>query len=141
MSLLGFLCLEMELSQCWQLFKYLRQRPASSVVTEINIKNFQCDMTQLVGFPGGSQWSLLVVKDLPANAGDIRDARSIPGSGRSLGGWRGNPLQYSCLVNPMDREAQWVTVHGVTKSQTRLKRLRKHTEPSLCISFFIIFLS
>ena len=78
MSLLCFICLEIELSQCWQLFKYLRQRPASSVVTEINIKNFQCDMTQLIGFPGGSQWSLLVVKALPANAGDLKRCKFNP---------------------------------------------------------------
>jgi len=46
---------------------------------------------------------VLVVKDLPANAGDIRDAGSIPGSGRSTGGGHGNSLQYSCLENPRDR--------------------------------------
>ena len=49
----------------------------------------------------------LVVKDPPASAGDIRDMGSIPGSGRSPGGGRGNPLQYSCLENPMDRGARW----------------------------------
>jgi len=63
----------------------------------------------------------LVVKNLPANAGDIRDAGLIPGSGRSPGGGHGNPLQYSCLENPMDREAWWATVHRVTKSWTLLK--------------------
>ena len=47
----------------------------------------------------------LVVKDTPANAGDIRNVGSIPGSGRSPGGGHGNPLQYSCLENPMDRGA------------------------------------
>ena len=62
---------------------------------------------------------VLVVKDLPANAGDIRDAGSIPGLGRSLGGGHGNPLQYSCLENPMDRGAQWAAVHGVTSSQAQ----------------------
>ena len=61
---------------------------------------------------------MLVVKNRPANAGDIRDAVSIPGSGRSPGGGHGNPLQYSCLENPVDRGAWWVTVHGVAKSQT-----------------------
>jgi len=60
----------------------------------------------------------LVVKNLPANAGDARDAGSIPGSGRSPGEGNGNPLQYSCLGNPMDRGAWQATVHGVTKSQT-----------------------
>ena len=63
----------------------------------------------------------LVVKNLPANAGDVRDTGSIPGSGRSPGGGHGNPLQYSCLENPMDREAWWATVHRVTQSWTRLK--------------------
>ena len=52
----------------------------------------------------------LVVKNPPANAGDLRDAGSIPGSGRSLGGGHDNPLQYSCLENPMDREAWWAMV-------------------------------
>ena len=57
-----------------------------------------------------------VVKNPPANAGDIRDVGSIPGSGRSPGGGHGNPLQYSCLENPKDRRALWATVHGVTKN-------------------------
>ena len=63
----------------------------------------------------------LVVKNPPANAGDLRDAGLLPGSGRSPVGGHGNPLQDSCLENPMDRGARWATVHGVTKSQTRLK--------------------
>ena len=54
----------------------------------------------LVGFPGA-----LVVKNLPSNAGDVRDTGLIPGSGRSPGAGYGNPLQYSCLENPMDRGA------------------------------------
>ena len=58
----------------------------------------------------------LVVKNLPANAGDIRDAVSIPGLGRSPGGNYGNPLQYSCLENPMDGGAWQATVHRVAKS-------------------------
>ena len=63
----------------------------------------------------------LVVKDPPANAGDPRDMGLIPGSERSPGGGHGNPLQYSCLENPMNRGAWQATVHGVAKSQTRLK--------------------
>ena len=55
-----------------------------------------------------------MVKSLPASAGDIRDMGSIPGLGRSPGGEYGNPLQYSCLENPVDRGAWWATVHGVT---------------------------
>ena len=69
----------------------------------------------------------LVVKNLPANAGDITDVGSIPGSGRSLEGGHGNPLRHSCLENPMDRGAWRATVHGVTKNQTQLKRLSTHT--------------
>ena len=56
-----------------------------------------------------------------------RHKRQIPGSGRSPGGGHGNPLLYSCLGNPMDRETWWATVHGVAKSQTQLKRLNTHT--------------
>ena len=67
------------------------------------------------GFLGGT-----VIKNPPANAGDTRDAVSIPGWRRSPGGGNGNLLQYSCLENPMDRGAWWATVHGVTKSWLRL---------------------
>ena len=65
-------------------------------------------------------------KNLPANAGDVRDMGLIPGSRRSPGGGHGNPLQYSCRENPMDRRAWRATAHGVAKSQTRLKWLRMH---------------
>ena len=68
-----------------------------------------------------------MVKNLPANGGDVRDTGSIPGSEGSPGGERGNPLKYSCLENPMDRGAWWATVHGVTKSWARLKRLSTHS--------------
>ena len=70
------------------------------------------------GFPGGS-----VVKNLPANAEDTGDGGLIPGLGRSLGEGNGNPLQYSCLGNPMDRGTWWTMVHGVTKSWTQLSDL------------------
>ena len=59
-----------------------------------------------------------VVKNPPANAGDIRDVGLISGA---PGGGHGNPLQYSCLENPVDRGAWWAAVHRVTQSQTRLK--------------------
>ena len=68
----------------------------------------------------------LVVKNPPANAGDIRDVGSIPGSGRPLGGGHGNALQYSCLENPMDLEALGATVHRLAKSQIQLKQLSMH---------------
>ena len=59
---------------------------------------------------------VLALKNLPANAGDVRDLGWIPGLGRSPGGGHGNPLQYSCLENPVDRGAGWVTVHRVSQS-------------------------
>ena len=65
----------------------------------------------------------LVVKNLPANIRDTREAGLIPGSGKSPGGGNVKPLQYSGLENRMDRGASWATVHRVTKSQTQLKRL------------------
>ena len=65
-----------------------------------------------LGFPGGS--------DSKESACDVGDLGLIPGLGRSPGGGHGNPLQYSCLENPMDREAWWATVRGVTKNQTWL---------------------
>ena len=83
---------------------------------------------------GASQMAL-VVKNPPANAGDIRDTSSIPGSGRSPGEGHGNPLWYSCLENPMDRGASWDTVHGVAKSQTRLKPLSMHADIPMPASF------
>ena len=61
-----------------------------------------------------------MVKNPPANAGDARNTGSIPGSGRPPGGGHGNPLQYSCLENPMDREAWEAVVLGTAKSQTQL---------------------
>ena len=67
----------------------------------------------IYGFPGSS-----LVKNLPASAGDARDVGSIPVSGRSPGEGYGNPLQYTCLGNPMDRGAWWATAPEVTKSQT-----------------------
>ena len=68
----------------------------------------------------------LVVKNPPANAGNLRDMDSVPGLGRSSGGGHGNLFQYSCLENPMDRGAWCTTVHRVTKSQTQLKQLSIH---------------
>ena len=64
---------------------------------------------------------VLVVKNPPPSAGDIRDTGLIPGSGKSPGGEHGNPLQYSCLENPIEKGAWQATVHGVTKSLTQLK--------------------
>ena len=74
----------------------------------------------------GASQVALVVKNPPANAEDVRDAGSIPGLGRSLGGGHGNPLQFSCLENPMDRGAWEAIVHRITKNWTRLKWLSMH---------------
>ena len=65
------------------------------------------------GFPGGAS-----DKELTSNAGDVRDASSIPRLGKSPGGRHGNPLQYSCLENPMHRGAWWAIVRRVAKSRT-----------------------
>ena len=69
-----------------------------------------------------------MIKNPPARAGATGDAGSIPGLGRSPEGGNSNPLQYSCLGNPMDRGAGQATVHGVTKSQTGLNRNRNNIE-------------
>ena len=78
----------------------------------------------------------LVAKDLPANAGAEGDAGSIAGLRRSFGGANTNPLQYSCLGNPIDRRAWWAIAHGVAKTQTQLNN-KKH----LCGSFFLPLVS
>ena len=90
-----------------------------------NIEGKDLDLTEPTPVPRSLTTSQLapVVKNLPSNAEDVRDAGSIPGSGRSRktpGGGNGNPLQYSCLKNPMDRGAWRAAVYGIAKSQTRL---------------------
>ena len=81
-----------------------------------------------------------VVKNPLANAGDVREVGLIPGLGRCPGEGNGNPLQYPCLENPMDRAAWWATVHGVTKTGTWPKRLSTHTRSvswrrHICIAY------
>ena len=88
----------------------------SKVLIQLSADGWSCTPS----LPRGSQVAL-VVKNLPANAGDIRDTGSVPGSGRAPRGEHGNPLQYSCLENPMDRGVWWATIHRVSKSWTRLK--------------------
>ena len=78
-------------------------------IISMNIKISKVDIKS--GFLSGAE-----VQSLPANAGD---EGSIPGSGRSPRGGNGNPLQYSCLENPVDRGAQWGTVHGVAKESDK----------------------
>ena len=69
----------------------------------------------------GASQTVLVIKKLPANSGNIRGMGFIPGLGRSPGGGHGYPLQYSCLENPMNRGTWWATIHRVAKSWTQLK--------------------
>ena len=85
----------------------------------------------------GGPWSsqvVLVVKKPPCNAGDLREAGSVLGMERSPGGGRGNPLQFSCPENPMDRGAWQVMVHGITESQTQQKWLSRHAHGVLTMS-------
>ena len=89
------------------------------------IMHFYRTLGRFLGLPGGSEG-----KASSYNAGDLG---SIPGSGRSPREGNGNPLQYSCLENPMDGGAWWATVHGVSKSRTRLSNFARkicmfHTE-------------
>ena len=78
-------------------------------------------------FPGGA-----VVKNLPADVGNARDVGLIPGSERSPGEGNGNPLQYSCLENSMNRGSWWTTVHEVAKSQTGLSTYALNCRAALC---------
>ena len=79
-------------------------------------------------YPGVS-WVALVVRNLPANAGDERDSGLTPGLGRPPREGHGNPLQYSCLENPMDRGACQAMAHRLAKNQTRRKWLSTHAQP------------
>ena len=76
-----------------------------------------------------------MIKNSSANAGDVKDTHWVSGSGKSPGGGHGNPFQYSYLDNPVDRGAWWATVHGVAKSQMRLKQLSMHA----CIVIYLYF--
>ena len=84
-------------------------------------------------FPVQTSQVVLVVKKPPASAGDVRNAGSVPGSGRSPWGGHGHSLQYSRLENRMDRGAWWAVVHGVTKSWTWLKWLSTHFFFTWCV--------
>ena len=104
--------MDMSLSKLWELVMQSKgsQWVGHDWVTVLNwteLLNFSKSLKNEHGFPGDS-----VVKNLPASAGDVG---LIPGLGRSPGEGNGNPLQHSCLGNPMDRGAWWATVYGVAK--------------------------
>jgi len=90
-------------------------------------------MSSLVDFPGGSE-----VKASACNVGDLG---LIPGLGRAPGEGNGNPLQYSCLENPMDGGAWWATVHGVAKSRTQLNDFTHSLTHATFLSLLLIFLN
>ena len=90
-------------------------------------------MSSLVDFPGGSE-----VKASACNVGDLG---LIPGLGRAPGEGSGNPLQYSCLENPMDGGAWWATVHGVAKSRTQLNDFTHSLTHATFLSLLLIFLN
>ena len=77
----------------------------------------------LLSYVWGASQVAPVVENLPASAGNLREVGLIPGSGRSPGEGNGNPLQYTCLENPIERGAWWAAVQGVVKSRTRLSML------------------
>ena len=93
-------------------------------------KHFCNSCCTKLGFPGGA-----IGKEPPASAGDIRDVGLIPGLGRSCGGGHSNPLQCSCLENPIDMAAWHTMVHRVEKSWTQLKQLSSHA----CITEVLCF--
>ena len=91
--------------------------------------------SQRVGHDWVTLLTYFVVRNLPINAGDVRDTDSIPGSGRSPGGGHGNIPPYSCLENPMDREAWWPAHQWGPKSWTWLKHLSVHLSVMMSHSF------
>ena len=103
MVLLGNICMvTLEKSLSHSLISLLSSKPRSNYLYIFLLNGTAIHM-------------VVVLKNLPANAGDIRDRGLIPGSGRSPGEGNGNPLQYSCLENPMDRRTWWATVYMITK--------------------------
>ena len=98
---------------------------ASQACTCVNIHQPAAFISSTIQESGASQ-VVLMVKNSLANAGDVRDTSSIPEWGRSPEGGPSNPLQYSCLENPMDRGAWRATVQRGTNSQTQLKQISMH---------------
>ena len=113
----------LDLPAAWQLF--LHSSPPSQPLQDSSSMRHRLQPAFALHPPPSSQvasQAALVVKNLSAKAGAMRDAGSIPGSGRYPGGGYGNSLQYSCLENPVDRGDCQTTLHWVTKSRTKWKR-------------------
>ena len=114
---------------------FLKRTGKSGAISEYVCRVRQQFLALFLKFPKLDtewKWSKLVVSGVKASACNAGDLGSIPGSGRSPGEGNGNPLQYSCLENPMDRGAWWAIVHGVAKSRTRLSDFTS-------LHFFITF--
>ena len=103
----------------WPWIEFFSSRGQESLHLSWFSNNLSTTLFKIRDFPGGSE-----IKASACNAGDLG---LIPGLGRFPGEGNGNPLQYSCLENSMDRGAWWATVHGVAKSQTRLSDLTMDT--------------
>ena len=134
------------ISKAWCIYQYVSLTLAVSNMTEVLYESLthQISLSMPPFYYYFFNWNivdlctsqvLLVVKNPPANAGDIRDVNSIPRSGRSPGEGNDNPLQCFCRGNPLDRGAWRDIVHGVAKSQTQQKWLSMHTRsPSWVIT-------
>ena len=113
----------------WILSGFVGSEKGRLFYNSATIQNSECILSCTLPPQKRASQLALVVKNQPANAGDIRDAGTIPGLGRFPGGGHGKPLYYSCLESPMDRGAWWATVHRVTKSQTWLKQFSTYSCP------------
>ena len=98
-----------------------------SFIFSVLFQHLQKNDGRMIKFKKWLSWVTPVVKNLSANAGDTRDTSSIPGSGRSPGVGNGNPLQYSCLENSIDRGNWRVTIHGTAKSLSTHTHAHTHT--------------
>ena len=113
---------------CWSLFYDNDSTFPNAEEDRVAVMSYSNLFNNLIS-PTHLVWAsqvALVVKNPPADAGDIREVGMIPGLGRSPGEGHGNLPQYSFMENPKDRGASWATVHRVAKSQTQLKWLSRH---------------
>ena len=120
------------LHSVWQTLRQSTAQQMTQFVTFYGWVIFLCNVPHL--------WVsrvVLVVENPPADGREVKDSGSVPGSGKCPGGEHGNPLQYSCLENPVDRGAWWLMVHRVTKSWTQLKRISTHTYHIFFIYSFV----